>query len=111
MKRGKFEIIIDILNAVTTPSIKTHIMYKTNLNMNMAQPFLEELIQKELIVKIIIKGKSKLHYILTDKGRETLKLANSFVAQLGGDAPHSLLMPSPFSSTRNMEATETCPRQ
>jgi len=116
MKRGKLEIIINILNVARTPHVKTRISDKANVSYTTGQLILENLLQQGLITTIIVKKNIIPHYVLTDKGRDALKLATSFLAQIGEDAPHSppnvseYLRPSPFSLIRrNAGATETCP--
>jgi len=107
MKRGKLEQTIDILRIVRTPTLKTHILNKANTDFNTFASILKILTQKGLIATIAFKKSTRPHYVLTDKGKETLTIANSLIAQFDEDAPHSqpLLFgrnaPSPFSSRKS----------
>ncbi|WP_462273598.1 winged helix-turn-helix domain-containing protein [Methanohalophilus sp.] len=63
MRRGKLEIMIDILKVVQrTEATKTSIVYKANLNFNRADNYLEALIDQGLITK------ASNHYLITNLG-------------------------------------------
>lgn len=69
MKRTKLDIIGDILAVIMSNNgeIKpTHLMYKSNLAHNQMKSYLEELIQKDLIKKIVKNKKECI--AITEKG-------------------------------------------
>jgi predicted transcriptional regulator len=79
-KRGRLEIIKDILEVIRSKSgtIKpTHILYKSNLSHQMMQDYLAELIQKGFIQE----GRSSQgkRYAITPKGLTYLQKYNSIV--------------------------------
>jgi predicted transcriptional regulator len=68
-KRGKLEIIYDILLAIQRKNgtIKpTHLLYKSNLSYQRMNVYLEELIKQGMIQKDF-DDKNK-YYVLTEKG-------------------------------------------
>ena len=72
-KRGRLQIIYDILNVIKEKNEKikpTNILYKSNLSNQMFTEYMNELLQKEFIIENKIKtGKT---YSLTQKGFEYL---------------------------------------
>lgn len=71
MKRGRLEIIFDLLNATAEKggSIKpTHLLYKSNLSHKKMKEYVEELIKKELIEAKKKDGKNI--FAITEKGTE-----------------------------------------
>ena len=48
MKRSRTDIAVDILKVANNGAKKTHIVYRTNLNFNIACEYLETLREKEL---------------------------------------------------------------
>ncbi len=73
-KRGRLEIIHDILNAIKLKGgeIKpTHLLYKSNLSHQMMSDYLKELIKKGFVKEQEGKNNSKT-YILTKKGYDYL---------------------------------------
>jgi predicted transcriptional regulator len=69
LRRGKFEIIGEILSLTTEPSTKTSVVYRANLNFNIVNRYLDLLLQNGLVG--VNKGSSK-KYIITEKGLEFL---------------------------------------
>jgi len=70
-KRDRTDIVLDMLSSIQDKGgeIKpTHLMYKSNLSHNQMNLYLEELFQKDFVMKI---SKNKGQYLsITDKGRE-----------------------------------------
>jgi len=68
-KRSRIDIIADMLSSIQEKDgeIKpTHLMYKANLAHNQMKSYLEELLDKELVIK---SAKNHNEYIIiTDKG-------------------------------------------
>jgi predicted transcriptional regulator len=70
-KRGRLEIIYDLLNAIHEKGgeIKpTHLLYKSNLSHQKMMEYLAELMKQELVKESERKGKKQ--YIITEKGIE-----------------------------------------
>ncbi|RLG29326.1 hypothetical protein DRO03_07540 [Methanosarcinales archaeon] len=61
-RRSKFDIIIAILDVVSGGATKTKIVYKANLNFNLATKYLDLLLEKRLVR---INGSS---YEITEEG-------------------------------------------
>ena len=69
MRRGKFEIIGEILSLTTEPSTKTSIVYRANLNFNIVNRYLDLLLRNGLVE---VQGGSSKKYQITEKGLEFL---------------------------------------
>jgi predicted transcriptional regulator len=74
-RRSRLELIFDILLAIQNKGgrIKpTHLMYKSNLSHKLLNSYLEELIQKELVIieEVQVKKKQNVNktVIITEKG-------------------------------------------
>ena len=73
-KRDRLEIIFSMLKVISEKmgNIRpTHIMYKANLSSQMLNEYLDELLEKSLIMVCVEKKKKT--YKLTDKGYKFLK--------------------------------------
>ncbi len=77
MRRSKLEMYVDILKALARHgALKlTHIMYKANVNCSVLKPYLDFLIQHDLVEKQTVKKRKVVYiaYAITEKGRTTLK--------------------------------------
>ena len=84
MRRDRFTMRIDVLEALRKPIILTHIIYKTRINYDIIKQELRNLIAKNLVTitpppekplqKYTKRTNSKHpHYILTPEGLEVLK--------------------------------------
>lgn len=69
MRRGKFEIIGEILSLTTEPSTKTSVVYRANLNFNIVNRYLDLLLRSGLVGAT---GGSSKKYEITEKGLEFL---------------------------------------
>lgn len=67
-RRSELNIIIDILNVVTMPTLKTHLMYKTNLSYYQRRYHCDKLLRYNLIEY------RDNAYIITDKGKIVLDI-------------------------------------
>jgi predicted transcriptional regulator len=63
MRRSRTDIAVDILKVAMKGATKTHLIYDTKLNFNIAQKYLEMLREKELI-----RHENGL-FVTTDKGK------------------------------------------
>jgi len=82
MRRDRFTMRIDVLEALRKPIILTHIIYKTRINCDIIKQELRNLIAKNLVTitppekpqKYTKRTNSKHpHYVLTPEGLEVLK--------------------------------------
>lgn len=72
-RRGKSEIIIDILEEALEGANKTRIMYRANLNFLRFDRYFGELSEKGLIEVVDDPDRSVI-YKTTERGRELLKV-------------------------------------
>ncbi len=86
MKRGKIDIVIDILEAAKMGINKTGLVYRTNLNFKLASNYLEILQNQSLVEKKLDK------YITTDKGKVFLQKAKEILLYLEPYAENPLLV-------------------
>ncbi|MDA0524510.1 winged helix-turn-helix domain-containing protein [Methanococcoides alaskense] len=71
MRRGKIEIMVDILNVVKKSQVtKTAIVYNANLNFNRADQYINMMMDVGLVEKTLNK------YSITDLGSEYLYKIN-----------------------------------
>ncbi len=68
MKRSRFEIIIDILNASMDGANKTKVVYDARLNFKQAEEYISFLMEAELLTQKV-EGNRKT-YQTTEKGKE-----------------------------------------
>ena len=73
MKRGRIDIIIDVLETARVGVNKTRIVYKANLNFKLANKYLALLQKNGLMEKKVDK------YIITEKGKRFLERAQDAV--------------------------------
>ena len=69
MKRGKHEIVSQILNICKDGASKTRIVYQANLNFRTVNPYLDLLVKNDLISS---KQNTTIVYETTDKGLDLL---------------------------------------
>ena len=73
-RRSRPEMILDILELLETPHLKTHTFYKCNLNHVTLKKILKELEEKQLVHKFQVRYKIRktvnTMYQTTGKGRE-----------------------------------------
>ncbi len=70
-RRGRIEIMMDILDEASGGVNKTGIVYGANLNFNMAKRYLPLLMKRGLIVRL--DGEGGDVYEITERGQEVLK--------------------------------------
>ncbi len=78
MRRSKLEMHVDILKVLARhgPLKVTHVMYKANINCNVLKPYLDLLIQQNLVEEQALhkkRNKTKIVYAITERGRTVLK--------------------------------------
>ena len=82
VKRGRLEIIYEILSVSSKPTQKTRILYSCNLSYDQLQKYLRYLGHHELLGSFNNKGKERFQ--TTEKGMEFIKgyeRLNSFLAE------------------------------
>jgi len=70
VKRGRFDIVYEILSLSRRPVQKTRILYGCNLSYDQLQKYLDYLISRGLLNRFKKSGREVFH--ITEKGREFL---------------------------------------
>ena len=70
-RRGKIEIMMDILDKASGGVNKTRIVYGANLNFDMAGRYLPLLMKRGLILRF--NGEKGVEYRITERGRGVLR--------------------------------------
>ncbi len=87
-RRGPTEIITEILATASGSGVtKTSLVYKTNLNFTRIEKYIEFLTRKDLISRK--ESDSSARYVLTEKGKEALRLLSAARTLLSSDIPLS----------------------
>ena len=82
-RRGRIEVIGDILSEALGGANKTRLMYRCNLNFMRFNRYLQELLDSGLIESINPNPKGTIIYKTSEKGRElvrVLRRANEFMS-------------------------------
>ena len=82
--RGYLEIIHAILLACTEGALKTHVMFKCNLNSKQVQQYLAYLVDNGLLLKERKVQSSKTSYRTSERGRRYVRAYNEVVEMLVG---------------------------
>lgn len=72
-RRGRIQIVVDILTEALNGSNKTRIMYRANLNFLRFERYFSDLLEKGLIAELN-SPRGKVVYRTTDKGKRFLKI-------------------------------------
>lgn len=80
--RGYMEISYSILSASLNGSLRTHIMFRCNLNSRQLHVYLESLVEKGLIEKRREPPSVKVEFVTTVKGRKYVETYNSLAEML-----------------------------
>ena len=81
-RRSEVEITNDILKLCCVPTIKTHIVYKCNMNFHTIERYLKMLIRKELL--LVIRNKGKVLYETTESGIVTIDNLDNIIPTIQG---------------------------
>jgi predicted transcriptional regulator len=82
--RGWLEIVNLMLEVCERGALKTHVMYKCNLNSKQLQQYMEFMLSRDLVLKIEEEGFAKRTiYLTTDRGRR-LRAAYAELAGIFG---------------------------
>jgi len=82
-RRGRTEVVCDILSEALEGANKTRLMYHCNMNFMRFNRYLEELLEAGLLVRVDSNPNSVVLYKTTDNGRELLRVlrrANEFLS-------------------------------
>lgn len=71
VRRGRLEIINEILSLCRRPTYKTHILYKCNLSFEQLNKYLDFLVSNDLLTSSLHNGKEL--YKITEKGEIFIK--------------------------------------
>ena len=80
--RGYLEIIHAILSVCTEGALKTHVMFKCNLNSSQVQQYLAYLVDRGLLEKERKAYSSKTSYLTSERGRRYMRAYNEVVEML-----------------------------
>jgi len=80
--RGYLEIIHTILSVSTEGALKTHVMFKCNLNSSQVQQYLEYLVDRGLLDKERKAYSSKTSYLTSERGRRYMRAYSEVVEML-----------------------------
>ena len=72
-RRGRVEIMMDILDQALTGANKTKIMYRANLNFSRFERYFRELSKKGLI-EVVDDPDASVVYRTTERGKELLRI-------------------------------------
>ena len=82
-RRGRTEVVCDILSEALEGANKTRLMYHCNMNFLRFNRYLEELLEAGLLVRVDSNPSNVVLYKTTDNGRELLRVlrrANEFLS-------------------------------
>ena len=80
--RGYLEIIHAILSVCTEGALKTHVMFKCNLNSSQVQQYLAYLVDRGLLEKERKAYSTKTSYLTSERGRRYMRAYNEVVEML-----------------------------
>jgi predicted transcriptional regulator len=80
--RGYFEIIHSILSVCTEGALKTHVMFKCNLNSGQVRQYLANLVDRGLLEKERKAHSSKTSYRTSERGRRYMRAYSEVVEML-----------------------------
>ena len=78
-KRTRMDIISDMLQTINNKGgrIKpTHLMYKANLSHNQMKQYLDELMEKQMVLEEQVPREERKMLVITDKGRNFISEFN-----------------------------------
>jgi predicted transcriptional regulator len=82
-RRGRTEVVCDILSEALEGANKTRLMYHCNMNFLRFNRYLDELLEAGLLVRVDGNPSNVVLYKTTDNGRELLRVlrrANEFLS-------------------------------
>ncbi len=83
--RGYMEIVYSILSVCLNGALKTHVMFRCNLNSKQLHFYIESLLAKGLLEKDREPPSAKVEYRTTTKGRKYLETYSALLQMLSED--------------------------
>ena len=80
--RGYMEIVYSILSVCLNGALKTHIMFRCNLNSKQLHTYLESLLDRGFLERIRIPPSAKVEYRTTPLGRRYMETYNQLLQML-----------------------------
>jgi predicted transcriptional regulator len=80
--RGYMEIVYSMLAACLNGALRTHVMFRCNLNSKQLQFYLESLLEKGLIEKSRDPPSAKVEYKTTARGMKYMETYNTLLEML-----------------------------
>jgi predicted transcriptional regulator len=80
--RGYVEIVYSILSVSLNGTLRTHIMFRCNLNSRQLHTYLESLMDKGLLERRRDPPSAKVEYVTTVKGRKYIEAYNVLAEML-----------------------------
>ena len=84
VQRSFLEIANSILDTCQTGALKTHVMYRCNLNSRQVEDYLQYLDRRGLIEKRYVTEGARNYYVTTEKGRKCLSMYEQMIDVLTG---------------------------
>jgi predicted transcriptional regulator len=81
------EIIYSILESSMDGALKTHIMFRCNLNSKQLQLYVQFLVDKELLVRVRAPPSPKIEYKTSDRGRRYMEAYGTLLELVGSGHP------------------------
>jgi predicted transcriptional regulator len=85
--RGYMEIIYSILESSMEGVLKTHIMFKCNLNSRQLQIYVQFLVDKGLLARHRVPPSPKVEYKTTELGRKYMQAYETLLDLVGTSHP------------------------
>ena len=85
--RGYMEIIYSILESSMQGVLKTHIMFKCNLNSRQLQLYVQFLVDKGLLVRERVPPSPKVEYKTSERGRKYMQAYETLLELVGTSHP------------------------
>jgi predicted transcriptional regulator len=83
--RGYMEIVYSILSVCLNGALKTHIMFRCNLNSKQLRWYMGSLLEKGFLESVRVPPSSKVEYKTTERGRRYLETYNTLQQMLNED--------------------------
>lgn len=83
--RGYMEIVYSILSVCLNGALKTHVMFRCNLNSKQLHFYIESLLAKGLLEREREPPSAKVEYMTTAKGRRYLETYGALLQTLSED--------------------------
>jgi len=81
------DIVYSILEASKQGALKTHIMFKCNLNSRQLQLYVQFLVDKELLTRSRVPPSPKVEYKTSERGRKYMQAYETLIELVGSGHP------------------------